>query len=62
MEREYKRMGLPSRSFRFTDINKEYKLCNSYPQVLCVPCSTSDADLQAGTLPSHFVVICPTLV
>jgi hypothetical protein len=47
MEREYKRMGLPSKSFRFSDINKEFKLCNSYPTTLCVPSTITDAELAA---------------
>ncbi|KAG6896825.1 hypothetical protein C0992_005866 [Termitomyces sp. T32_za158] len=45
---EFMRMGIGSRSkaWRFTDINKDYSFCSTYPARLVVPTRISDATLQ----------------
>ncbi|KAG6854569.1 hypothetical protein C0991_004905 [Blastosporella zonata] len=45
---EFVRMGVGSRSkaWRFTDINKDYSFCPTYPARLVVPTRISDATLQ----------------
>ncbi|TFK42336.1 protein-tyrosine phosphatase-like protein [Crucibulum laeve] len=45
---EFGRMGVGSRSkaWRFTDINKDYSFCPTYPARLVVPTKISDATLQ----------------
>ncbi|KAH7913992.1 phosphatases II [Hygrophoropsis aurantiaca] len=45
---EYGRMGVGTRSkaWRFTDINKDYSFCPSYPSRLVVPTRISDSTLQ----------------
>lgn len=42
---EYKRMGLPNESWRFTKINENYEFCDTYPAVLAVPTAVTDDDL-----------------
>ncbi|GJE96888.1 myotubularin family protein [Phanerochaete sordida] len=45
---EYGRMGVGSRTmaWRFTDINKDYSFCSTYPAKLVVPKRISDTTLQ----------------
>ncbi|TRM62541.1 protein-tyrosine phosphatase-like protein [Schizophyllum amplum] len=45
---EFGRMGVGSRSkaWRFTDINKDYSFCPTYPSRMVVPTRISDATLQ----------------
>ncbi|KAF8163566.1 protein phosphatase [Crassisporium funariophilum] len=45
---EYGRMGVGSRSkaWRFTDLNKDYSFCPTYPSRLVVPTRISDTTLQ----------------
>ncbi|KZP21226.1 phosphatases II [Athelia psychrophila] len=45
---EFVRMGVGSRTkaWRFTDINKEYSLCSTYPARIVVPTKISDSTLQ----------------
>ncbi|KAF5389902.1 hypothetical protein D9757_003599 [Collybiopsis confluens] len=45
---EFGRMGIGSRTkaWRFTDVNKEYSLCPTYPSKLIVPTRISDTTLQ----------------
>ncbi|KAH7889577.1 protein-tyrosine phosphatase-like protein [Phlebopus sp. FC_14] len=45
---EFGRMGVGTRTkaWRFTDINKDYKFCPSYPSRLVVPTRISDSTLQ----------------
>lgn len=45
---EFTRMGLPTNHWRFTEINREFKLCNTYPSVLCVP-KLADDELLRGS-------------
>ena len=47
-EAEYKRMGIgiDSQDWRFTPLNNNFELCESYPRVLVVPQITSDDDLK----------------
>eukprot|EP00112_Aurelia_sp_Birch-Aquarium-sp1_P025334 Seg837.12 transcript_id=Seg837.12/GoldUCD/mRNA.D3Y31 product="Myotubularin-related protein 2" protein_id=Seg837.12/GoldUCD/D3Y31 len=44
-DREYKRLGLPTDCWRITEVNRDYKLCDTYPAVLGVPSSCSDEDV-----------------
>ncbi|KAH9956604.1 protein-tyrosine phosphatase-like protein [Russula dissimulans] len=47
---EFGRMGVGTRSkaWRFTDINKDYTFCSTYPSRLVVPTKISDSTLQYG--------------
>ncbi|KAI0261317.1 Myotubularin-like phosphatase domain-containing protein, partial [Gloeopeniophorella convolvens] len=47
---EFGRMGVGTRSkaWRFTDINKDYSFCSTYPTRLVVPTRISDSTLQYG--------------
>ncbi|KAI9445984.1 phosphatases II [Lactarius indigo] len=47
---EFGRMGVGTRSkaWRFTDINKDYTFCPTYPSRLVVPTKISDSTLQYG--------------
>jgi hypothetical protein len=59
---EYKRIGVlpndPSCKWRMTDLNVNYSLCDSYPNVLVVPREISDKDLLVSsflwTFPGNF--------
>ncbi|RWS02746.1 myotubularin-related protein 2-like protein, partial [Dinothrombium tinctorium] len=44
---EYKRMGLPTESWKITKINEKYEICDTYPAVLVVPSAATDDDLNA---------------
>uniref|UniRef100_A0A8C5Q063 Myotubularin n=1 Tax=Leptobrachium leishanense TaxID=445787 RepID=A0A8C5Q063_9ANUR len=39
-------LGLPSEQWRVTFINKNYELCDTYPQFLVVPYNTNEDDLR----------------
>ncbi|KAH9989946.1 protein-tyrosine phosphatase-like protein [Russula vinacea] len=41
-------VGTRSKSWRFTDINKDYAFCSTYPSRLVVPTKISDSTLQYG--------------
>ncbi|EJD44171.1 phosphatases II [Auricularia subglabra TFB-10046 SS5] len=45
---EFARMGVGSRTkaWRYTDINKDYNFCSTYPAKLVIPSKISDATLQ----------------
>jgi len=47
---EFRRQGIseksPDKGWRISTINKEYKFCDTYPSVLVVPSSVSDATLK----------------
>lgn len=49
---DYKRMGLPSATLQISKLNKEFKLCSTYPPNLVLPSSKdlSDAEVQAVAL------------
>lgn len=38
---EYERMGVPSDQWQLTDVNREYKVCETYPRDLYVPITAS---------------------
>ncbi|RWS24072.1 myotubularin-related protein 2-like protein, partial [Leptotrombidium deliense] len=44
---EYKRMGLPTESWKITKINENYEVCDTYPQVLVVPSAATDDELKS---------------
>eukprot|EP01119_Soliformovum_irregulare_P020451 TRINITY_DN6621_c0_g2_i1.p1 TRINITY_DN6621_c0_g2~~TRINITY_DN6621_c0_g2_i1.p1 ORF type:complete len:800 (-),score=128.31 TRINITY_DN6621_c0_g2_i1:6-2273(-) len=45
---EYRRMGVDDRSsWAFTDVNTQYALCPTYPEVLCVPASVTSKELAS---------------
>ena len=46
LEKEFRRMGFEN-IWRICDINKEFKLCSSYPRHLIVPQTVSDKDLES---------------
>nr|XP_039264729.1 myotubularin-related protein 8-like isoform X1 [Styela clava] len=45
---EFMRMGLPTKYWKTTDINKDFKLCYTYPQLLCVPTAATDSLLHGS--------------
>lgn len=48
LEKDNKRMGLTeTNGWRISEINKEFKLCSSYPKYLIVPHNISDKDLDS---------------
>lgn len=38
--------GLPTNKWRFTLVNKNYELCDTYPTLLAVPYECRDEDLK----------------
>lgn len=48
-EREYQRMGVPCNEWRVTDLNAEYKFCDTYPAKLAVPASVDDELLKSAS-------------
>ena len=38
---EFQRMGVPNANWTLTNLNKDYQLCDTYPQCLFVPASVS---------------------
>ncbi len=64
---EYERCGLHSGDHRLTSINKNYSMCDSYPQLLAVPAMAKDEVLTAvaefrsrGRLPVATYLFQPT--
>ena len=47
VDKEYKRMAFDNNIWRISDINKEFKLCSSYPRYLVVPKDVVDKDLES---------------
>jgi myotubularin-related protein 1/2 len=45
MSDELQRVSRGSEAWRFTDLNRDYALCDSYPAVLMVPTNVSDAEV-----------------
>lgn len=41
LETEFHRMGVPNANWTLTNLNKDYQLCDTYPQCLFVPTSVS---------------------
>ncbi|KAF7485811.1 Hypothetical predicted protein [Marmota monax] len=41
LSEEYKRMGLPNNYWQLSDVNRDYKVCDSYPTELYVPKSAT---------------------
>ncbi|XP_070637860.1 phosphatidylinositol-3-phosphate phosphatase MTMR7 isoform X1 [Bos indicus] len=41
LSEEYKRMGLPNEYWQLSDVNREYRICDSYPTELYVPKSAT---------------------
>eukprot|EP01098_Paradermamoeba_levis_P014374 TRINITY_DN6839_c0_g1_i1.p1 TRINITY_DN6839_c0_g1~~TRINITY_DN6839_c0_g1_i1.p1 ORF type:complete len:220 (+),score=25.19 TRINITY_DN6839_c0_g1_i1:209-868(+) len=37
--KEFQRFGIPSKDWLISDINKQYQLCLTYPEILCLPSS-----------------------
>jgi myotubularin-related protein 1/2 len=48
-KREFERLGVPSAQWRVTDINSEYKFCDTYPSLLAVPASVDDELLKSAS-------------
>ncbi|XP_066920210.1 myotubularin-related protein 2-like [Clytia hemisphaerica] len=44
--KEMQRLGLPTDCWRLTELNKDYRLCDTYPAVLAVPHQISDEEVQ----------------
>lgn len=46
-EKEYLRMGIgDSKKWRITNVNKDFKFCETYPSIIVVPSITSDKELE----------------
>ena len=43
--KEFARIGLPT-EWRLTELNKDYRLCDTYPNVLVVPAAIEDEEVQ----------------
>jgi hypothetical protein len=46
---QYERVGLHQNGFRITRLNHGYELCDTYPKLLVVPASISDAILRSAS-------------
>jgi hypothetical protein len=47
---EYLRLGISCNpDWRTTDINKDFRICNSYQNILAIPSSVSDIDIEASS-------------
>lgn len=44
---EYKRLGVPSESWKITKLNENYEICDTYPAILVVPSVASEEDIRA---------------
>ncbi|XP_065667293.1 myotubularin-related protein 2 isoform X3 [Hydra vulgaris] len=44
--REMTRLGLPTDCWRLTELNRDYRLCDTYPAVLAVPATIGDDEVQ----------------
>jgi len=44
-KKDYHRLNVEDKEWRISDVNKEYKLCPTYPRYLVVPSTISDEDL-----------------
>jgi len=47
VDEQFKRMGIPSHEWRITNINKEFKFCDSYPKRFIVPRDADEAMMEA---------------
>lgn len=45
-QKEVARLGLPTDCWRITELNKDYRLCDTYPSVLAVPNVIEDEEVQ----------------
>ena len=43
---ELKRMGITTETWRITQMNERYELCESYPAILAVPATVADEELK----------------
>ncbi|XP_028336961.1 phosphatidylinositol-3-phosphate phosphatase MTMR7 isoform X5 [Physeter macrocephalus] len=48
LREEYKRMGLPNNYWQLSDVNRDYRVCDSYPTELYVP-KTATAHIIVGS-------------
>jgi myotubularin-related protein 1/2 len=44
---EYRRLGLPTESWKISKLNENYDLCDTYPALLVLPSVVSDEDVRA---------------
>lgn len=44
---EYKRLGVPSESWKITKLNENYEICDTYPAILVVPSVATEEDIRA---------------
>lgn len=49
LENEFHRMGLPNDRWILTDMNKDYALCDTYPNVLFVPETIEKKDIMGSS-------------
>ncbi|CAH8627726.1 unnamed protein product [Dicrocoelium dendriticum] len=45
---QFARFGLPNASWVLTEVNRDYKVCDTYPTVLCVPATATKAMMHAS--------------
>jgi hypothetical protein len=48
MTDDLKRQGVPSRFWRLSTVNRDYRLCDTYPPVIAVPHGVTDGDITAA--------------
>uniref|UniRef100_A0A2L2YBW1 phosphatidylinositol-3,5-bisphosphate 3-phosphatase n=1 Tax=Parasteatoda tepidariorum TaxID=114398 RepID=A0A2L2YBW1_PARTP len=49
LQAEFSRMGLPNQNWALTSLNKDYKICDTYPKILYVPASASNGVLLGSS-------------
>jgi len=43
LEKEYEKLGVPNANWKFTDLNKDFGLCTTYPRNFAVPATARDS-------------------
>ena len=46
---DYARMGLPDASWRISGVNRNFAMCETYPEFLGVPVSVDDATVEKAS-------------
>ncbi|KAF8570089.1 hypothetical protein P879_05723 [Paragonimus westermani] len=47
-ESQFRRYGLPNEFWCFTDVNRDFQVCDTYPTVLCVPATATKSMMLAS--------------
>jgi hypothetical protein len=63
MVQEFTRQGVPTSHWRLSFANKDYRMCDTYPSVLCVPVGFKDdhmtaaAEFRSKGVPVHTMIV-----